>query len=477
VFNSTTRKSFKITASCPGSDLAGETAAALAACSIVFLKEDPTYSKLLLQHAQQLYDLAENYQGKYTDCITDARNFYGSGGFYDELVWGGAWMYRATGNNTYLSRAMKYYDHITGQYSKTLTWGDKECGAYILLSQVSNNTQIYNDALAFLDWWTIGHNGQTVPHTKGGLAFWADWGALRYPATTSMLMQIFSKTHLQGDTVRQTAYRDFSITQINYILGSNPLNRSLLGGFGINPPINEHHRTAHSSYANNWYLPVNNRHILYGALVGGPNSLDDFSYRDFRSDYERNECACDYVAGLCGALAGMYQMFGGKPDPNFPEKEPVGLEFLVEASIYARSDAPTSLELTVVLENHSGWPARATSGLSARYFLSLPAGVQPDDVIITQTYSEGGKVSKLIPWKTNNVYYIEVSYDGVLIYPGGLDFAHKQSRIKLSLRQGSAWDHTDDWSFLGLQDGWPQPAARIPLYDKGILIWGAEPSL
>jgi len=248
-----------------------------------------------------------------------------------------------------------------------------------------------------------------------------------------------------------------------------------LGGFGVNPPINEHHRTGHSSYANDWYLPANNRHILYGALVGGPDTLDDFSYRDFRSDYEKNECACDYVAGLCGALAGVYQMYGGEPDPNFPVKETPVLEFLVEASIYARSDAPTSLEILTVLENHSGWPSRPSSNLSLRYFLSLPNGVRPSDVIIIQTYSEGGKVSKLTQWGSGNLYYIEVSYEGVLTYPGGLSAAHKQSRVQISLQQGSAWDHSGDWSFVGLQEGWPQPANRIPLYEKGVLLWGTEP--
>jgi endoglucanase len=59
-----------------GSDLAGETAAALAAASIVFKNVDSTYSNTLLTHAEQLFDFANNYRGKYSDSITDARNFY-----------------------------------------------------------------------------------------------------------------------------------------------------------------------------------------------------------------------------------------------------------------------------------------------------------------------------------------------------------------------------------------------------------------
>jgi len=59
-----------------GSDLAGETAAALAAASIVFKNVDPAYSSNLLTHAKQLFDFANNYRGKYSDSITDAKNFY-----------------------------------------------------------------------------------------------------------------------------------------------------------------------------------------------------------------------------------------------------------------------------------------------------------------------------------------------------------------------------------------------------------------
>jgi hypothetical protein len=59
-----------------GSDLAGETAAALAAASIVFKNVDSTYSNNLLTHAKQLFDFANNYRGKYSDSITDAKKFY-----------------------------------------------------------------------------------------------------------------------------------------------------------------------------------------------------------------------------------------------------------------------------------------------------------------------------------------------------------------------------------------------------------------
>jgi hypothetical protein len=50
----TSRQAFKIDEKNPGSDLAGETAAAMAAASIVFRKTNPHYSQLLLHHAHQV---------------------------------------------------------------------------------------------------------------------------------------------------------------------------------------------------------------------------------------------------------------------------------------------------------------------------------------------------------------------------------------------------------------------------------------
>jgi endoglucanase len=78
------RPAYKIDATHPGTDLAGETAAALAAASIVFATDDPTYSATLLSHAKQLYTFADTYRGKYTDAITDAAAYYNSWSGYQD---------------------------------------------------------------------------------------------------------------------------------------------------------------------------------------------------------------------------------------------------------------------------------------------------------------------------------------------------------------------------------------------------------
>ncbi len=107
------RPAYKISAGCPGSDLAGETAAAMAAASIVFRPTDAAYADTLLSHAKQLYTFADTYRGKYSDCITDAAGFYQSwSGYQDELVWGALWLYRATNDATYLTKAESEYTKL-----------------------------------------------------------------------------------------------------------------------------------------------------------------------------------------------------------------------------------------------------------------------------------------------------------------------------------------------------------------------------
>jgi hypothetical protein len=48
-----------------------------------------------------------------------------------------------------------------------------------------------------------------------------------------------------------------------------------------------------------------NPHIIFGALVGGPNQNDE--YADDRENFKTNEVACDYNAGFQSVLAGIVE--------------------------------------------------------------------------------------------------------------------------------------------------------------------------
>lgn len=59
-----------------GSDLAGETSAALSAVSIVFADIDSNFSANCLNHAKQLYKFGAQYRGLYHDAIKGAAQYY-----------------------------------------------------------------------------------------------------------------------------------------------------------------------------------------------------------------------------------------------------------------------------------------------------------------------------------------------------------------------------------------------------------------
>jgi endoglucanase len=309
-----TRPSAKIDATHPGSDLAGEAAAALASASLAFKPTDPAYAASLVGHAKQLYAFADQYRGKYDASITAASGYYNSwSGYQDELVWGAAWLFLATGDSSYLAKAELYYDSLSNEpqstmhsYKWTIAWDDKSYGCYVLLATITGKQKYKDDAQRWLDYWTVGVNGQKITCTPGGLAWLDTWGVNRYASNTAFMALVYSDW-LTVDSLK-TRYHDFAVKQINYLLGDNPLNRSYVVGFGNNPPCHEHHRTAEGSYPGDASDTIACVHTLYGALVGGPDGTD--KYTDQRSNYTQNEPACDYNAAFTGALARMYKEFG-----------------------------------------------------------------------------------------------------------------------------------------------------------------------
>jgi endoglucanase len=470
------RPAFRITSSCPGSDLAGETAAAMAASSMVFRPTDPAYADTLLMHAQQLYNFADNFRGKYSDCITDASGFYNSwSGFNDELVWGAIWLYRATNDPAYLAKAQSYYANLSNEPQSTTksfrwthAWDDKSYGCYVLLSNLTNNPTYRADAERWLDYWSIGAGLRTA----GGLAYVdsAGWGALRYAANTAFLALVYSDQ--LSDATKKQRYHDFAVRQINYALGQNPRNSSYVVGFGSNSPRNVHHRTAHGSWSDNINDPTMSRHILYGALVGGPDTSDN--YTDNRQDFTKNEVATDYNAGFTSALARLYQEFGGQPLANFPTPEATdGDEIYVEAGVNASGTNFTEIRAFVI--NKSAWPARVGNRLSFRYFFTLEPGVTPGMISVNTNFNQGATVSAPQLF-SDSTYFVKVDFTGTNIYPGGQSAFRKEVQFRMT--SSGAWSPSNDWSFTGITTtpgATPVKAPNISVYDGATRIFGAEP--
>ncbi|MBD0269924.1 MAG: glycoside hydrolase family 9 protein, partial [Cyanobacteria bacterium Co-bin8] len=286
------RPAFKIDRQKPGSDLAGEAAAALASASVVFRKTDAAYADKLLNNAVQLYTFADTYRGKYSDSITNAQAFYNSwSGYQDELAWGAAWIHEAMqaagkSDTTYLNKAKAAYNGVNA----SLSWDNKSAGVGVLLAQETGDSRYRGDVERMLNSWLPGGGG--VTYTSGGLAWGGQWGSLRSAANMAFVGGVYADTV----TNPQGKYSTFAEKQMDYILGDNPRQSSYVVGFGKNSPVNPHHRAASGTDWGGFNGSQPNAHILYGALVGGPSSANDFAYKDVRNDYIANEVATDYNA-------------------------------------------------------------------------------------------------------------------------------------------------------------------------------------
>jgi len=471
------RPAYKVDKNNPGSTVTGQTAASLAISSIIFKDVDPDYSKLCLKHAKELFEFADST--KSDAGYIAANGFYDSwSGFYDELAWAACWLYLATGDTAYLNKAESYVDYWEreGQSDKIAykwahCWDDVHYGTALLLARITNK-DLYKEAIEIhLDYWTTGYNGERISYSPGGMAYLDQWGNLRYATTTAFLAFIYSDWENCSKN-RVKIYQEFAESQINYVLGDNPRNGSYIVGFGENSPQAPHHRTAHGSWADSQSVPNKHRHVLYGALVGGPDQNDN--YNDDIGDYVSNEVACDYNAGLVGALAKMYLLYGGEVDPNFKAIETPEDEIFVEASVNTSSN--NFVEIKAILNNQSAWPARVVDQVSFRYYLDLSEleGIDLNNIKTQINYHEGAKISELKHLK-DNIYYVEIDFSGTKIYPGGQSSYKKEVQFRISAPDGSSWNSDNDFSYTGLTTGTPVKTEYIPVYEKGKLIYGKEP--
>lgn len=496
---SASRIAYNISTTCKGPDLASETAAAMAASSMVFKATDAAYSTKLLTHAKQLYDLAlatvgtDGIENNYANCIADAKNFYnaGFGVYWDEMAWGALWLYRATGEAKYLEKFREFYPKMGADNSGIPAfgwaqgWNDKAYGTYALAAGLLNEPRFHADAQRHLDHWSTGA-GRRSP---GGMMVVdpAGWGTNRYAGNTAFIA-LYYADKLGASNPKSTGYKAFGKRLIDYILGDNPRSSSYLVGYGANPPRNVHHRGAHGSWGNNIRVPEVSRHIIHGALVGGIASTNDSDYVDNRDDFVRNEVAVDYNSGFTSALARLAQEFGGTPiaDALFPPKETAVDEIFTGAKVNASSS--NFIEIKAVLQNKSATPAQVRRDLRFRYFVDLTevyaAGLTATNVTVTAPFNQGSGFTQLKPWGSpdKRIFYTEITFDGVAIYPGGLSEFRKEVQFRMSLPSGSTvtWNNANDpsWepAFTSTTEEFGALARKIPVYGgDGKRIFGEEP--
>ena len=118
----------KLTPENGASDVTGQMAAALASASILNKKYGNTEkAELYLKHAIEIFDFADKYRDVYNNPCPEGASFYPSASYKDELVWGAAWVYRASGDEKYYQKADEYYDSLAlsgRNLIGPITWDD-----------------------------------------------------------------------------------------------------------------------------------------------------------------------------------------------------------------------------------------------------------------------------------------------------------------------------------------------------------------
>ncbi|XP_062074430.1 endoglucanase 20-like [Humulus lupulus] len=325
----TSRALYKITSGSPGTEVAAEAAAALAAASIAFKEDDSSYSSRLLSQSQSLFEFADKYRGSYQGSCP----FYCSySGYQDELLWAASWLYKASGNNKYLNyvSSNKGWSHAVSEFS----WDNKFVGAQALLAKEfyggKKDLEKYkSDIESFVCAVMPGSSSVQIKTTPGGLLYTRDSSNLQYVTTSTMVLSIYANTlnsaHIGGVQCGSTKFsasqiRAFAKSQVDYILGSNPMKTSYMVGFGSKYPTQLHHRgssipslSTHKAKVScnegqTVYFPSTkpNPNIHMGALVGGPNSNDQFT--DVRSDYSHLEPSTYMNAAFVGSVAALLSL-------------------------------------------------------------------------------------------------------------------------------------------------------------------------
>jgi endoglucanase len=314
------RPSFSIDRSRPGSDAAAGTASALASAAVLFRGTDDAYADELVKNAEALYEFAETYKGKYSDSVPQASPFYTSwSGYNDELALGGAWLYRATGDSKYLNKAENYFKNNVGNLGDwTYAADDHSYGAAALLAKESSDPFFKQQTKNWLDTWVEGRG--SVKYTSGGFAHRAQWASVPLALSTA-----FAAEWYNDNVEANSKYRDFALKQVDYVLGDNPRDYSYMVGFGDNYAQRTHHRgSADTAPLDGSDRP--NDHLLYGAIVGGPGAVDDFSHNDRRNDWVTNEVGTGYNAPFASAAIQQYENLGGDPLSEFQLDQLIGID-------------------------------------------------------------------------------------------------------------------------------------------------------
>lgn len=494
------RRGWFATKDLPSTDCISEAAASLAVNYLNFKDTDEEYAKKNLEYAEALYKFATENDKKVN--ADGPKHYYESSKWLDDYCWAAIWLYMCTQDHDYLDIVLANIDYYAPS-SWTHCWNDVWAGTMTMLAEAED---MYGQDGSFMkqfleaqgkteyekcNFWdavrTVVYKwktGVTPALSPSGYGFLQVWGSARYNTATQLIALVYDKHN--GD--KTSEYGEWAKSQMDYLLGENPLNRCYVVGYSDISVKYPHHRAA--SGLSVCEDPGEQRYVLYGALVGGPDSKDE--HIDKTSDWIYNEVTIDYNAAFVGASAGHYHFFGDdtmKVTPDFPPdpvEDETGPEcywvnaFSVEI---VQNDGPKTSEITFYVYGNAKKPAK---NLSVRYFFNAKgmSSVDPEKMTVEELYdqafeeTDGHDATIAGPYHYDeDIYYVEVTWT---------DYAIANSNKKYQFAVGTyawqnTWDPSDDWSHENIKIeenpflGTVERNDHICVYNDGVLVGGIEP--
>ncbi|KAL6209530.1 hypothetical protein ACLB2K_020470 [Fragaria x ananassa] len=338
----TARTVYAVDSPNPASDVAGETAAALAASSMAFRSSDPGYADTLLRNAMKAFEFADTYRGAYSDNANVREGvcpFYCDfDGYQDELLWSAAWLRRVTQDGGYLDYIQNNGKTLGAEDNiNEFGWDNKHAGLNVLVSKEVLEGSMYNlesyksSADSFMCTLIPESSSSHIEYTPAGLIYKPGGSNLQHVTSISFLLLVYANylartsqsLNCGNIDVSPTTLRAIAKKQVDYILGDNPMGLSYMVGYSDHYPQRIHHRGSSLPSIKDHPQPIAckegsvyfnssnpNPNVLVGALVGGPG--EDDVYDDDRADFRKSEPTTYINAPFVGVLA----YFVANPNPN-----------------------------------------------------------------------------------------------------------------------------------------------------------------
>ncbi len=557
------RPAFFLTAEKPQIDYVVSACASLAINYLNFKDTDPEYAEQSLKYAKALWkfanDAIEKFGGSVGGGDTDKKSdklisdnadgpvqFYQSSKWEDDYCWAAAWMYMVTEDASCFDYAAKIFDYYAPS-GWCYCWNDMWSGAGVMWAIINQQhpeldlVQKVRDAqgknqYVFKDFWDDDCVGKCLDTwkkkaTPQGFAHISIWGSCRYNTAMQMICLLYDKYHNNG---KPSEWSEWAKSQMDYILGDNETKfkereqysvlagkngtsgpRCYIVGYNDNSVKNPHHRAASGLLMAE--DPREQKHILWGALAGGPDTSD--AHMDETREYTENEVTIDYNAALPAAAAGLYAVYGTEDmaiTKNFPPEDEKrvygnggangsggGSGYWIEAIAYDKLNDDGSGATNVSFKVLSGESVPAKN-VSVRYYFNVSENNKPDIYEVKELYDQSSAEDAEVgadgvisgPHKYDKVadtYYAEISWEDYVIANSGKKYQFSVGFFGKGYTDSTTnkyvfyqFDPKNDWSYQDIKKGTDAdffavddpPEERyenICIYVDGVLVGGTEP--